>query len=343
MDDQTYERICQDPSAMAKRIKRHIGGKEERFLRQGLRGCPFLTKEGLCGVQKAGRKDLMSTICQEYPRRILTFGEFTETMLELACPRVAELFLQQEGRFSMKGQVPKPGHTMWEMENDDPAFLHFLEQCRTTLIEQITACPTFDAGVQRGVYRFLDEIHEHVLRNQMQEAAVVQPHLLTGDESAGELFYPMELVDKVIAYNIDSVRLFRKHPQLKKLLSRYYHYFNSLTGQEAEAFYETKFREMVQELPKTREKYRAYFIYYLYEMLLAAYEDYHLLKVALLGNMYLQIYRLLDLVAWMDHREQGKDYGIAEQAYVLSNLERRMRHNMTITRGILGRLRNDFL
>jgi hypothetical protein len=95
-------------------------------------------------------------------------------------------------------------------------------------------------------------------------------------------------------------------------------------------------------LPGTPAKYTAYYVYYLLEMLLASYEDYHLLKVIQLGNMYLQIYMILDLVAWLDATAKGLPYDRLQQAMVLSNLERRMRHNTGVTDGILGRIRLDY-
>lgn len=78
-------------------------------------------------------------------------------------------------------------------------------------------------------------------------------------------------------------------------------------------------------------------------MLMSAYEDYHILRVIMLGNMYLQIYRVLDMVAWLMAREQGVKYDTASQAALLSNLERRMRHNLSITDGIMERIRREFL
>ncbi len=343
VDDATYARICADPSETAIRINKKVAGRKEHYIRQGAGGCPFQTREGLCGIQTAGREDLMSAICLEYPRRILDFGVMTETTLELACPYVAELFLQQE-EFSMTAGGPAPHHKMWKVENDDAAFLALLEEVREAVIGQIKGCSCFDAAAMNECYGFFRRLHESVVRDRMDEAKdMVAALKIVGENGEKMLFYPMELTDKVIAYQIDSPRMGRKHPQLKQLLRRYYHYFNQLTQQEAEAFFNGALAEMEQELPQTKEKYRRYFIYYLYEMLLAAYEDYHLLKVALLGLMYLQIYMLIDVVAYLDCKKEKKPYTPKEQAFVLSNVERRMRHNTALTRGILERLRKDFL
>jgi hypothetical protein len=49
------------------------------------------------------------------------------------------------------------------------------------------------------------------------------------------------------------------------------------------------------------------------------------------------------MVAWLMAREQGVKYDTASQVALLSNLERRMRHNLSITDGIMERIRRDFL
>ena len=93
----------------------------------------------------------------------------------------------------------------------------------------------------------------------------------------------------------------------------------------------------------TYDKYRKYYIYYFYEMLLCAYEDYHLLKTILLGNMYLELYMVMDAIAWLDCKKRKVTYNLELQARTLSSLERRMRHNTGVTDGILSRVRKDFL
>ena len=96
-------------------------------------------------------------------------------------------------------------------------------------------------------------------------------------------------------------------------------------------------------MPGTYDKYRKYYIYYLYEMLLCVYEDYHLLKTILLGNMYLELYMVMDAIAWLDCKKHKVTYDLDLQVRTLSSLERRMRHNTGVTDGILSRVRKDFL
>jgi hypothetical protein len=286
----------------------------------------------------------MSWICQEYPRRILEFGQFTETTLELACPRVAQIFLENKEPLTMDVAKTPPRHVMWKMDNEDKGFLKQLEALRSQTMAEISACPHFDRVAMQQLYEHYDKLHHLVVRNKLQALeGEISALRLTGGDGTQFLFYPMEMMDKVIAYNLDESGLVFKLPELKKLIKGYYRYFNGFTGQQAADFYHTHRKRMQQALPETEEKYRAYYQYYLWEMLLTGYEDYHVLKVILLGHMYLQIYMVLDLVAWLDAEAKGEAYDISRQALVLSNLERRMRHNTGITDGILGRIRQDFL
>ena len=157
------------------------------------------------------------------------------------------------------------------------------------------------------------------------------------------LFFPMDLVDKVIAHQLDLPNLAVSNRELKRDILLYYRLCNGKTAGEAGEFLEKIWQKMEEEMPGTYDKYRKYYIYYFYEMLLCAYEDYHLLKTILLGNMYLELYMVMDAIAWLDCKKRKVTYNLELQARTLSSLERRMRHNTGVTDGILSRVRKDFL
>lgn len=363
VDQSTYETVCADTTPLGKKTKKNIMAKKQEgqtyyYMKQGFQGCGCLTREGLCALEAAGRKDLMSWICQEYPRRILDFGPFCETTLELACFKVASIFVAERELPTMVESTEVPEHMMWKMENEDKRFLSILEKMRKHIICQIADAKRFDATLQNNLYDYIKMQHDLLVRNKMDEVEK-NLHVLQLEEKNGEnntnalqqdpgdeendLFYSMEIVDKVIAYNIDDVSLWQKSLPLKKLCRQYFHYFNGLTPGQAKEFYHQTRKKMEEDLPNLQEKYRNYYVNYLYQMFFTSYEDYHLLKVILLGNMYLQIYMLFDMVAWLEAKKKKESYSQEKQAEVLSALERRMRHNLAISDGIMGRLRKDFL
>lgn len=345
VDDDTYGHIRKEPGAFGKKLRFLIGGKDSHHIRQPFGRCPFLNKEGLCSLQLKGRMDCMSWICQEYPRRILEFGSFTETTLELACPEAARLFLAHGSDCVMKPAETPPCHIMWRMDNEDAPFLAFLCRLRDVTLKQIEGCRHFDAVALQELYDGYKGLHELILNNQLSKANEAAAQMsITGGDGSFLLFYPMGIMDRVIAYNLD-IPGGIKAPLAgcRPLLRRYYHFFNSLTEEKAARFFHDKMAQMMEALPGTAEKYRAYYRYYLYEMLLSVYEDYHLWKVILLGHMYLQLYMVFDLVSWLDCCQKKLPYDDAAQALVLSALERRMRHSVVVREGILGRIRQEFL
>ncbi|MCR5143730.1 MAG: flagellin lysine-N-methylase [Lachnospiraceae bacterium] len=367
VDDETYNNIRSDQGEIGKEARLKVATNNrfslsneiEHTMRKGIHGkCLCLTKDGLCSLQKRDRMDLMPVICINYPRRILEFGDFRETTMELACPEAARLFIEaadlqmEEGLDSISNY-----RTNWTVGNDDKFFLDLLKKWRQKVVSQVMKSEVIDKYVLSQIYTLFFDIHFDLLKNDM---TAVEEKIDNFDMTAVEekiegfemdeiekpsdyLFYNMEIMDKIVAYNLMPDNLDFNHKSLRKVIKGYFRYFNDLTNDQANTFYNEKYTQMKQEIPGLEKKYKKYYCYYMYEMLLASYEDYYVLKVVLLGNMYLQIYRILDLVAWLMSKEEKIEYDSAKQATLLSDLDRKMRHNISITDGILQRLRQEFI
>ena len=351
IDANTMEQIEKEPENKRRELRRHIAGmrKGQPQIRKIFGRCPYHTKEQLCGLQLRKRTDLMPRVCREYPRRTVSFGSFAEITMELACPVVAQLFLEEKKMLSMQPLGEQEHEVLWKIGNEDEAFLEWLQQLREVLVKEAQQVMSFDAAFLQHQYVCVDALHEMLMRNKLKDAKQIlekyeqdvwEEHR---PEDTKRIFFSMELVDKVIAHLLDTPNLAINNPKLKKVLQTYYRIYNAKTAGEAERMLETTWEQMEQELPGTYEKYRKYYIYYLYEMLLCAYEDYHLLKVMLLGNMYLELYMVLDAVCFTFCKQKNKQYDMARQAELLAALERRMRHNTGVADGILERLRKEFL
>ena len=360
VDAKTMEQIDQEPADRRKALLRNIKGQKAGSpqIRKRLGTCPYHTKEGLCGLQKEGRTDLMPRVCREYPRRTISYGAFAEIALELACPEAARLFLEEKEVLAMLPWKKEEREILWKIGNEDPPFLEFLQNLRQTMVDEAQTQERFDAALLYRQYRCFDSMHEYLMRDKRAEAnAVLDVYRPQWQESkrVGErahldadvprrmLFFPMDLVDKVIAHQLDLPNLAVSNRELKRDILLYYRLCNGKTAGEAGEFLEKIWQKMEEEMPGTYDKYRKYYIYYFYEMLLCAYEDYHLLKTILLGNMYLELYMVMDAIAWLDCKKRKVTYNLELQARTLSSLERRMRHNTGVTDGILSRVRKDFL
>ena len=360
VDAKTMEKIEQEPADRRKTLLRNIKGQktDSPQIRKRLGSCPYHTGEGLCGLQQEGRTDLMPRVCREYPRRTISYEAFAEIALELACPEVARLFLEEKEPLSMLPWQKEEREILWKIGNEDLPFLEFLQELRQTMVDEAQTQERFDVALLYRQYRCFDAMHEHLMRDKRAEAnAVLDAYRNRCQESrrVGEqedldagaprqmLFFPMDLVDKVIAHQLDLPNLAVNNAYLKKCIWLYYRLCNDKRAEEAGAFFEKIWQEMEEEMPGTYDKYRKYYIYYLYEMLLCVYEDYHLLKTILLGNMYLELYMVMDAIAWLDCKKHKVTYDLDLQVRTLSSLERRMRHNTGVTDGILSRVRKDFL
>lgn len=357
VDNKTYDALnnisASDPvaakckSCVTTRYRFDFTRDTQRLMRHSLSGkCVCLSPEGLCEIQKTGRDDLMPTICKNYPRRIMDLGKITETTLELSCPEVARLFIEQGMPMKMEEITLAPFEVNWTIGNEDDRFYDFLMELRDNITHQIESLPAIDGIVLNRIYTITFDMHHEILRDNLEDARDLLHGFAIGDKvdrSTDYMFYPMEIMDKVIAYNICPQITDFNHKDLRKIIKYYFKCFDKLTDVDARTFYSSNYKIMSQEISGLEEKYKSYYIYYLYEMLMSAYEDYHILRVIMLGNMYLQIYRVLDMVAWLMAREQGVKYDTASQVALLSNLERRMRHNLSITDGIMERIRREFL
>ncbi len=360
VDAETMKKIGQEPADRRKVLQRNIKGQKTGApqIRKRLGTCPYHTGERLCGLQQEGRTDLMPRVCREYPRRTISYGAFAEIALELACPEAACLFLEEKEPLTMLPWQKEEREILWKIGNEDLSFLEFLQDLRQIMVEEAQAQERFDVWLLYRQYQCFDAIHEHLMRDKRAEANAVLDAYRSQEQErkrAGEqenldaaaprrmLFFSMDLVDKVIAHQLDLPNLAVSNRELKRNIHLYYRLCNGKTAGEAGGSLEKVWQEMEEEMPGTYDKYRKYYIYYLYEMLLCAYEDYHLLKTILLGNMYLELYMVMDAIAWLDCKKHKVTYDLDLQARTLSSLERRMRHNTGVTDGILSRVRKDFL
>lgn len=247
------EKIEQEPADRRKTLLRNIKGQktDSPQIRKRLGSCPYHTGEGLCGLQQEGRTDLMPRVCREYPRRTISYEAFAEIALELACPEVARLFLEEKEPLSMLPWQKEEREILWKIGNEDLPFLEFLQELRQTMVDEAQTQERFDVALLYRQYRCFDAMHEHLMRDKRAEAnAVLDAYRNRCQESrrVGEqedldagaprqmLFFPMDLVDKVIAHQLDLPNLAVNNAYLKKCIRLYYRLCNGKTAEEAGAF-----------------------------------------------------------------------------------------------------------
>lgn len=98
IDDESYERFMKMDNEFGERIRSNIIEREDgRFFALNESGrCAFLNEDNLCEmVIKLGENSLCS-LCDNYPRVGVEYGNLREMGLSLSCPEVSKLVLSSE-------------------------------------------------------------------------------------------------------------------------------------------------------------------------------------------------------------------------------------------------------
>lgn len=98
IDDDAYERFMKMEGEFGERVKNNIITREDgRYFALNEDGrCAFLNKDNLCEmVIKMGEKSLCS-LCDNYPRVGVDFGNLRELCLSMSCPEVSRLILSSK-------------------------------------------------------------------------------------------------------------------------------------------------------------------------------------------------------------------------------------------------------
>ena len=106
IDDETYGRYLSETGPFGDRLRAHMEDIEEdgevfhTFRRDGRR-CPFLNPKNLCDICLTLGEDALCTVCTEYPRYTIRFGDELERTLTLSCEEAGRLMFETEGPLRM--------------------------------------------------------------------------------------------------------------------------------------------------------------------------------------------------------------------------------------------------
>jgi len=98
IDDETFEKYSRLESS-AKEITNNLEKNPEGegyLIKQNENGCPLMTSDCLCSLQKNFGEEYLSQTCLSYPRQLCNFGEIIERTLTPTCPLAADLILNAE-------------------------------------------------------------------------------------------------------------------------------------------------------------------------------------------------------------------------------------------------------
>lgn len=149
IDDAAYQKYIREPGSFGFLLRCAIVKKEDITAFRSLPGgrCPFWSADHLCGIQKKHSTDYMARVCVQFPRQLYNLGFFCEETLYLACPEAARLFLvsaEQERPFRFETIEGEPGYES-NTTNDDKTFLDYLLKSREELLGMLADGCRFDS------------------------------------------------------------------------------------------------------------------------------------------------------------------------------------------------------
>lgn len=343
VDDETDAHYSEEPGKFGRTLRRNVHRMNERCIKKKINGrCPYEEKSGLCGLQLMGRTDCMPRVCREYPRRILDFGYRSEITLEMACPEVARLILENPRRLSFV-EVDEGHDSLWTLENDDKSFLDGLMYTRERVLDIVWDEERSFSDCMRAVYDYSYRIHEILIKGSSDGMTEVESEInkteFETDVVSKYFLYRFGTLDKLLVYNIADPRLSYAISRLHQRIKHYHKRFDDLNEIEALRLCEDTLDEMIESGIVNKNKYRAYLSFTIQQLYMTAYEDYYVLRPIILSLAYVQILMIVDVCTYLD----GDDMSLLNQCLEMGSLERRMRHNEAVRDGMTERIRHEFM
>ena len=177
LDDDDRERFRNEKGLMGVELFFATGFGRRDHINAGAGRCFFLSRDGLCRIQKKKGSEFIPWACRHFPRFYRNYGEFEEICLDLSCVEVARLFLKHID--DMKWiESDGEAYTGPCSSNEDGEFLGFLLRIRTEMMDAIyrefceqSSSSDMSVAKQCGnfaevLYSFAEEIQDRVMLEQ---------------------------------------------------------------------------------------------------------------------------------------------------------------------------------
>lgn len=309
--------------------------------------CPYYTQDGLCRFQRDNMENFMPKVCRQYPRTSISFGEYKEATLELSCIRAAELFVESSGRHDFI-ECSEDVDENWVIGNNSESFLSFLREDRAKILDYLWNENEFTKAVSE-IYRSTYIKNQYISRDNIEKAKQVAistdknaqfefivPKLSRIEDSYA--FYPIWFVNEIIYEKFVHNKMKKNNRFLYDLIKSYEKQFGDLSQTEADAFFVTELEKMMKAQPELKVFFVAYFSYLIQQMYAKAYEDYYILGPILLAMIDVEFMLLFVLTFF----KENKRIEPADLAAILANVERAVRHNLSLNDDILYKIRKQF-
>ncbi len=361
VDDETYANMRKEKGLLGMKLRLFTRTDVENgaVLRTVCGRCPFLEKDGLCQLQKSGRKNLVADVCNLYPRRSISYGKICEVTLELSCVHAAELFLDEIKRhtFIERRTDENEIKPYYAVMNNDSDFLSHLMKDREKILDFLWENTDFQSEDGFTLFDKMGIILDYAYvkqnyfgRNEQDcaravELPVGQQEIQKWQETGGfwrktgetsGMVLPLAMQNELIYGRLSYTCTVKRNPVMYDLISKYKKLFGALYEYEAEGFWKEKWKELCTEHPDMPRTVLAYYSYLLQQTYCCAYETYYLIGPVILASVSTEFFMLFLVVAFLDGQTLKKE----KIASIIAGMERAIRHSKAFEKEVLELFRN---
>lgn len=341
IDEETYLKYLHEEGAFGRQLRRNMCFRDVAQIRQRFGKCPYLTRGRLCGMYLEHGEEYMSFACRTFPRRKIAYKEGKETVLEelyleLSCPEVARLFLEEEG-FIQFGEVKRPTEVCWDFEIEEADYFEILLHMRETIRRIIEREDIAIAYCMMLAFDYAEECQQLSMRLQYQDIIPFSEHFMQEEQIQSKLVeyrnYPVSflekgsLLHKFVAEGVEQIDIRWTNPGMAKVLKQYYQCFERKNYSKFGELVWKKYNRMLHQQPRLERVYRNYFLYYVSQRLMYAIQTYNMTKPVIMGIVHTQLLMLFDIVVWQKNKES---ISLEQQRDVLAYYSRTAGHNESI-------------
>lgn len=257
-------------------------GEQTASFRSPFGRCPFWGNDRLCSIQKKHGENYMPAVCVQFPRQLYNLSFFCEETLYLACPEAAKLFLEcaysdKPFEYHIIEGVPE-----YEVNttNDDKNFLNYLVKSRAELTAMLRDGMSFDS---MAILDYGREAQSACLIMATADGGLPSPRdysseecFTIGIEEVNKLFF-----EGFFHPNLGIISMF-----LHKLCKKYIRKIGKLgrlNPGAADKKLRNLQDGLYRKLPELDKMLNRYFEYYLLTNFLDIYEDYSFTRCLLYG------------------------------------------------------------
>ena len=279
IDPDMYTKYCNEKGIWGLLLRcSTVQRQDSTIFRNTFRGCPFWGADHLCGIQKKYGASYMPVVCIQFPRQLYNLKFFCEETLYLSCPEAARFFLSAATEDKPFEFIVTEGSVSYEVNttNDDKEFLDYLLKARDELIQMLESGTSFDS---MAILHYGQDAQNACLGN----TPLPSPQ---GYESGEHYRMTCEKINNWLLNGFYHPKLLTKSPLLYRLCRKYIRKFgrqarrNPVAADQKLAVLQ---KSLYKKMPDLRKILNRYYEYYLLTSFLDIFEDYSFSKHLLFG------------------------------------------------------------